>query len=257
MLNMIKKLILNNSFIRGSIQKTKHLDYGRGIIAEWISECLFSSSHEGAVHILDVGCGSGEDLDNARMALKSTSVALYGVDFTRRYQDSLKEKSIIFKMINIEVDNFPFDNSFFDIVIANQVMEHTKNIFLLFNECHRVLKDNGILIVGVPNLAALHNRILLMFGEQPSCIHVLGPHVRGFTFRELSELLEREGFFKLLDWRGSHVYPFPFLIAKTIAVLFPGLSSSIFLLLKKRRAGGRFLDILEKEKFETNYFGGS
>lgn len=45
-----------------------------------------------------------------------------------------------------------------------------------------VLKLDGILIVGAPNLAALHNRVLLLFGGQPTVLKLGLAHVRGLTW---------------------------------------------------------------------------
>ena len=42
------------------------------------------------------------------------------------------------------------------------------------HEFSRVLKVGGQIIVGLPNLAALHRRILLLLGKQPTCIRANG-----------------------------------------------------------------------------------
>ncbi len=45
---------------------------------------------------------------------------------------------------------YPFEDEKFDIVIANHVMEHLPNWWGAFNECSRVLKVGGQLIIYVP-----------------------------------------------------------------------------------------------------------
>jgi len=257
MVYRIKRAILENSLVKTAVLKTRHLEYGREIIARWISDAKTTLSYQEAIHILDLGCGGGDDLENAKNALRDMPVSMHGLDFTDRYCDSLKGRNITLKIVDIESEKIPFDNGFFDIVIGNQILEHTKNIFFIFHEAHRVLKNDGIFIIGVPNLAALHNRILLLLGEQPSCIHVNGPHLRGFTYRELKDFAECGGYFSLEQWRGSHVYPFPFTVSVTLARLFPGLSTAIFLFLRKHCASGEFLDTLREKKYATNYSLGS
>lgn len=63
--------------------------------------------------------------------------------------------------LNIERDPLPFADESVDIFMANQVLEHCKEIFWIFSEVSRCLKPGGCFIIGVPNLAALHNRLLL------------------------------------------------------------------------------------------------
>lgn len=45
---------------------------------------------------------------------------------------------------------YPFEDESFDLVIANHVMEHLTNWWGAFNECARVLKEGGELIIYVP-----------------------------------------------------------------------------------------------------------
>ena len=53
-------------------------------------------------------------------------------------------------------------------MIANQILEHTKEVFWIWHEIARVLAPQGQLILGVPNLASAHNRLLLLLGRQPT-----------------------------------------------------------------------------------------
>ena len=72
--------------------------------------------------------------------------------------------------LNIENDSLPFPNGSVDVLILNQVLEHTKEILWIFHETTSALRVGGKVILGAPNLAAGHNRILLVFGKQPSLI---------------------------------------------------------------------------------------
>ena len=67
--------------------------------------------------------------------------------------------------LNIERDRLPFADARVDLIIANQILEHAKEIFLVLHEGSMVLKVGVHFILGVPNLAALHNRFLLLMGR--------------------------------------------------------------------------------------------
>ncbi len=120
-------------------------------------------------------------------------------------------------------------------MIANQVLEHTKELFWIFHETTRSLKEGGYFIIGVPNLASFHNRLLLAIGRQPSQINSASAHVRGFTKPDLVGFVNDcfPGGYELVRFGGSNFYPFPSSVAKPLAAVFPSLSWGIFLMFKK------------------------
>ena len=101
------------------------------------------------------------------------------------------------------------------------------------NEIIRVIRKGGHIVIGIPNLSHLINRIYLLLGIQPMCIHLEGPHVRGFTHRAFKKyLISLEGT-KLIAYSGALMYPFPLIISKSLAKHFVGFSGYTCYLLKK------------------------
>jgi predicted SAM-dependent methyltransferase len=66
--------------------------------------------------------------------------------------EELKSLGVSVFALNIERDALPFEDGSVDIVIANQILEHTKELFWIFHQVSRVLPVGGQFIVGVPNL---------------------------------------------------------------------------------------------------------
>ncbi len=97
----------------------------------------------------------------------------------------------------------------------------------------RVLGIGGYLIIGIPNLAALHNRFFILFGKQPMCNIIMGPHVRCFTHKGFLKFIKQNTNFKLQSISAATFYPFPYPVVQHCAKYFPGLSSYTFYLLKK------------------------
>lgn len=199
---------------------------GREIIVSWLK----SHGAENA-RVLDVGCGDGTDLLSLKAGVPS--VHLYGVDIMQACVDECESKGIRALVLNLEHQEIPFDAEYFDIVIANQVFEHLKGWVWALWQIGLKLKSGGILVVGVPNLASLHNRVLLFIGEQPTCINPAGMHVRGFTVPGLRRVLEYKGAFKVERVAGQPFYPFPRSISKVLSRLFPEAAAEIFLLCRK------------------------
>lgn len=53
----------------------------------------------------------------------------------------------------------------FDTIISTEVIEHLWNPTLFLKECHRLLNDDGILILSTPNVKYWKARLLLLLGN--------------------------------------------------------------------------------------------
>jgi methionine biosynthesis protein MetW len=241
------------NFLGGIVDRS--LNYGRDIIVGWSREFV-ESMESGSVRILDIGCGDGTDLLSIKNSVKNKDVELYGIEY---YEPNIREaekRGVTIFNIDIERNSIPAEDGYFDIVIANQVIEHTKEIFWIFSEISRVLKSGGLLIVGIPNLGSLHNRFLLLFGRQPTCIGVLSSHVRAFTIPAFRQFIETDGYFKLMGIKGSNFYPFPAGIARLLSKFLPRFSVCSYYKVKRLDKDGTFIKVLDTRFFETPYYRG-
>lgn len=231
----------------------RRLNYGRRQIKGFLSSLKPFRS------VLDVGAGWGNDLLLAREAHPPAD--LHAIEIDEESGRKLRGEGIHTHAIDLERDPFPFDAESLDVVMANQILEHTKEIFWALHEISRILAVGGKLIVGVPNLASLHNRLLLALGRQPTPIQNNSAHLRGFTKGDLLRFLDSgfPGGYALRDFAGSNFYPFPPLLAEPLARCFPTLAWGIFLLLEKKKPYGRgFLEFPVQQNLQTNfYLGGS
>ena len=232
-------------------KNTGYLIYGRDIVSDWAVEHLKNKKCSER-NVLDIGCAKGDDLLGIKSSV-TENIELFGLETYEPYRKIASEKGIKVTAFDLEREKMPFDNGFFDVIILNQILEHTKELFFIFDELSRVLKPDGILIIGVPNLAAWHDRLMLILGEQPTGIKVLGPHIRGFTRSGFTKFIEITGAFKVEKIRGSGFLPFPVVMAKFLARCFPTLATSLFLNVKHRDSKVTFADIVKERKFETNF----
>jgi 2-polyprenyl-3-methyl-5-hydroxy-6-metoxy-1,4-benzoquinol methylase len=65
-----------------------------------------------------------------------------------------------------DVTDMKFENAFFDVIVAGEIIEHLDSPEKMISECHRVLKSGGILILSTPNKKSLLNRILKNYEHQ-------------------------------------------------------------------------------------------
>ncbi|HEB13070.1 MAG TPA: class I SAM-dependent methyltransferase [Actinobacteria bacterium] len=186
--------------------------------------------------LLDIGCaGGGLTLKYAEQ-IGVSSDRVRGVEIDEEYRAQAAEK---FESISVdmEVQELPFGEESFDVVVCNQILEHIKNINHFVAQVDRVTKKGGYVLFAVPNLAALHNRLGLLFGGQPRCIKLLTTHVRGFSPRALRDYLSLGNRFKIISVKGSGFYPWPSPISKFLARVFPSLSVYQAVLLQKTVEG--------------------
>ena len=185
-----------------------------------------------AESLLDVGCGDGIKTMRYAKELSVCKDRVYGIEQQPHYVELAKNHLHVVQ-VDLERDRFPFKDEELDVIVCNQVLEHLKNIYLPLQEMARILKTGGHLLIGIPILAAIQNRLLLLLGCQPMCTAIRGPHVRGFTTKGFSEFLKLNPNFELVEIRGATLYPLPYPFVKYGAPYFPGLSSYVFYLLRK------------------------
>ncbi len=184
--------------------------------------------------LLDIGCADGAKTLAYAGVLGVAATKIKGVEAQERYRLQAAEKFEVYPA-DLEREKLPFEDESFDVVICNQVLEHLKNIFLPLSEMDRVLATGGRLVIGIPNLAALHNRFLLLFGRQPLCNTITGPHIRCFTHRAFIDFLATNPNLDLEGTAAATLYPFPVPLVDWLARFFPGLSASTFYLLRKKK----------------------
>lgn len=225
--------------------------YGRHILEK------FAQKISQAGVVCDLGVGVGEDL--LRFKKYHEHARLFGVDFTDKLRSDLACKNITLQIKDIEKEALDFEDESVDVFIANQVFEHLKEIYWINDQIARKLRIDGYLIVGLPNLSSLHNRILFLFGKQPTQLKTCSAHVRGFSHKEIIDFFKVcfPGGYELIEKKGAQFYPFPKFVARFLSALFPGLAFSSFYLFKKvNKYQGEFLKHPVEAELETNFFIG-
>lgn len=182
---------------------------------------LNGATASGPRRLLDVGCWDG----GATLRYASVIGArAAGIEVFETPAAQAAARGIEVARADIERESFPWPEASFDVVIMNQVLEHLKNVWWAMSEAHRVLKPGGTLIVSVPNLASLHNRLLLALGVQPSSIRTFGPHVRGFARSEFERFVAHGGALRIERSIGVGFYPLQGSWGNPLARLWPGAS---------------------------------
>lgn len=207
--------------------------------------------------VVDLGAGSGRDLEIVRRF--HPQAKLLAIEAGSQYADALNGKADRICVANIERDPLPLGDSQADLIIANQVLEHTKEIFWIFHEVSRSLRVGGHFLFGVPNICSLHNRFLLLIGRQPTQHKVCSAHVRPFSKVDTLDFLNAcfPGGYELAGFRGAQFYPFPRRLARLLANAFPTLAFTIFFMIRKKADyRDQFVTYPARAQLETNFWTG-
>jgi ubiquinone/menaquinone biosynthesis C-methylase UbiE len=96
--------------------------------------------------VIEVGCGAGHILE------KVPKGELYGIDISeiqiKRAKERLGNKVHVSKAPG---ESIPYDDKFFDKILCSEVIEHVLDPKPLLTEMKRVLKDDGLLSLSIPN----------------------------------------------------------------------------------------------------------
>ena len=135
--------------------------------------------------LLDVGCGDGQFLAQ----MQHLGWEAMGIEPDREAAKVAQEHFNIPVMAGT-LESAKFPDNFFDAVTLSHTIEHVSNPIWLLQECRRVLKQNGKLVVTTPNVASLgHQRFgKAWWGMDPP------RHFYLFSLQTLADCAEESGF---------------------------------------------------------------
>lgn len=129
--------------------------------------------------ILDVGCAGGHLI---KFLGESGFKEVYGIDISREAINLCKERGL--KKVSVgDCLETKYKDSTFDIVTADNVLEHLADDQKALNEWHRILKTSGVLIVLAPAFKFL-------WSHHDETCH----HYRRYSKQSLTKLLGKSGF---------------------------------------------------------------
>jgi len=173
--------------------------------------------------VLDIGCGSGMV---TRKIAEKVGCRVIGVDrsedcIQHANKRSKNKKNIKFVVGSME--NLPFMDNKFDVIIASHIIEHLKDPENALCEVRKKLKKSGRLIITTPNYKSLWPIAEFIFdrtlAESDYSLH--DQHVTKFDSKNVESLLNRLNFRKVSV--ESH-----YIITLPISLLSSRLADFIF-----------------------------
>jgi len=167
-----------------------------------------------AGRMLDVGCDDGDWTEQVRARAGVAPEAVSGIEVVPERRALAERRGFTVRDGDLE-QRWPFDDAEFELVHANQVIEHVKRLDHFVLEAKRVLRPGGSFLVCTENLASWHNVVALLLGWMPFTLTNISStgsignpltlhaeagghgeswqHIHVVTLRALSDLLTAHG----------------------------------------------------------------
>ncbi|MBL7197629.1 MAG: class I SAM-dependent methyltransferase [Candidatus Omnitrophica bacterium] len=115
------------------------------------------------VKILDIGCYDAPLLDVLKKSIKSVDYT--GVDADKVALEVALLRGAKVMNVNFELEDLPFDNNSFDIVIMTEILEHLRDPEKLIKKAKDILKSDGLIVISLPNECTLYHRLKVLCGK--------------------------------------------------------------------------------------------
>jgi ubiquinone/menaquinone biosynthesis C-methylase UbiE len=188
---MTKQLDPKEGYSRYASTYDNHEKYWDSFEKRTLKQYIESSKGK---KVLDAGAGTGRI---SVKLLKAGATDVTALDISPEMLEVLKKKDGRIKTVEGDLEKMPFGDCEFDMIFSSLALVHLKKIEPFLDECYRVLKDNGILV-----LVNVHYRNPLVLNDDKgkytiACFNHFPRHVReaaeGLAFGVEEETFVYEG----------------------------------------------------------------
>ena len=151
------------------------------------------------MHVLDIGCGAG----SVSEVLVQRGHLVYGLDLMDEAVRRATQRGLIAQVYDVN-QGLPFQDKYFDCVLALDIIEHLFDPLAALTEIHRVLTDRGYLLLFLPLHFDIYQRWRTLLGKGiVSYEHIYYNrantawnyfHIRFFTIPEAFDTFKLAGF---------------------------------------------------------------
>ncbi len=142
--------------------------------------------------VLDIACGEGY----GSSLLSASARFVTGIDIDNTViahaSQKYKKDNLLFKRGSVE--NIPFEDAHFDVVVSFETLEHVSGHTSMLSEIKRVMKPGGLLILSTPNKKSYSD---LYDYKNPF-------HKKELYLQELEKLLNEHFIFYSIHYQSIH-----------------------------------------------------
>jgi ubiquinone/menaquinone biosynthesis C-methylase UbiE len=98
--------------------------------------------------VLEVACGTGQGLGWIAGHAKSVAAGDYSMPLLQRAKAHYRSR---YPLLRLDAQRLPFHDASFDVVVLFEALYYIPNAELFYDECRRVLRPGGVLLVATAN----------------------------------------------------------------------------------------------------------
>jgi len=136
---------------------------------------------------LDVGCGDSGNI----IEFHEKTITIVGLDISLNKLGRMHRIYPHAEYVLGTAAALPFRENLFDNVLLVEVLEHVRTAGLAVEEALRVAKNEGKVIITVPNENALYRRLARFLGRRSTSLDEDPTHLTAFTYEKLKILVEK------------------------------------------------------------------
>jgi SAM-dependent methyltransferase len=145
--------------------------------------------------ILDIGSGDG----NLKYFCPQ-HFEMHGIEKRPNKVEICEKLGYLMKQGDISISPLPYDDQSFDVVVASHIIEHLDHPEQVLSEFYRILRADGILIIGVPMHPCF---VSFLIGLRYRYFPYKTPHRQWYCIRTLLALVSR---FRFIEVRGFKLF---------------------------------------------------
>lgn len=176
--------------------------------------------------VLDVGSGFGFFLKE----MKERGWKVEGVEISKRAIDYTKNV-LGLRVHPGHLEQIGFSDNQFDAITGFYLIEHLAHPMAFLEECYRILKPGGVLLLRYPHTTPIKN--LLNLFRIKNRLYDLPAHLSDFSPEMIQLSLEKVGFEKCTHLIGGYTLPKD-LWKRLASMVFGGIAEFLFYLSVKR-----------------------
>jgi SAM-dependent methyltransferase len=154
--------------------------------------------YTGEGKILDIGCGNGRYLTT----MKKQGWQTFGVEINPKASKYAREE-LSLDVSTGDVLDCKYQDKFFDVITMRHSLEHLYEPILTLKEVKRILKDDGLLVIAVPNIDSFAAKVFKEYWHQLE----IPIHLIAFTPDSITKMLDSAEFKTKIIYYDRHHSP--------------------------------------------------
>jgi len=183
---------------------------GKRVQFEHVQRYRFALQHiKSNKKVLDLGCGTGYGsylCFQAQNEVYSLDISEKAINYAQQYYPGPH-------YFIGSAGKLPFEDEFFDAIIAYEIIEHVENPDEVIKEIYRVLKTGGLLFISSPNRKNFYTIFKHIFFHQPYGEKINKKniyHIKEFTYSEFIDFIKANNFIIQFQYGQPFVFPWSY-----------------------------------------------